>query len=92
MFALNKETITVRGEKLEVQEMTGRQRSELPKLKDQGIDMGAYMIKACVPKLSHMELDEILDMPGAVLDEISEAVMRISGLSDVADKEAEKNS
>lgn len=92
MFKLQKETVEVQGKKIEVFEMTGRQRKELPKLAEKKQDIESYCIKECVPELKDMTTNQILDLPSSVYTVLSDAVLKLSGLSEDANEEAEKNS
>lgn len=92
MFEPNKATITIQGKELEIVELSARQRQEIPKLSKKGIDIEAYCIKQCVPAFSTIDLDEILDFPASVFQELSEAVLKISGLGNDSVKESGKNS
>ena len=92
MFELLKETVTIQGRDIEVFEMTGRQRKEIPGLVEKKQDLETFCIKECVPALKDKTIDEILDLPSSVYVALSDAILRLSGLAEDSSSKAVKNS
>ena len=92
MFELQKEIVTIQGQDIEVFEMTGRQRKQIPKVIEKKQDIESYCIKECVPAFKEMTIDEILDLPSSVYAALSDAILKLSGLTDEAGDKATKNS
>lgn len=92
MFELQKEIVNIQGQDIEVFEMTGRQRKGIPKAIEEKQDIESYCIKECVPAFKDMSVDEILDLPSSVYTALSEAILKLSGLTTESNDEAVKNS
>lgn len=76
-------------------EMSAAKRRDMFKLfkEETGpIEVQAYAIQFCCDKFKDAEIDDIMEMPGTVFSKLAEEAMKISGLSDDAEAEAEKNS
>lgn len=85
-------SLTIEGEKFEIREFSARQRQEMFKLykgETDPVEAQAHSIKLACIQFSDKTIDEILDMPGTVFAELSEGIMKLSGL---ADDDSEKNS
>lgn len=91
-YELEKKIVEIKGRKIEVFEMTGRQRKELPKQMEEGVDLESFCIQVCAPEFKDMSIEEILDLPSSIYTAVSDAVLKLSGLSSDANEEAAKNS
>lgn len=82
-------------ESFTVRELSARQRKDLFKMHKDEIDpieIQAHIIKMGCPAFKDKDLDSIFDLPGSLYDSLANAVLKISGLSDDAEAQAEKNS
>ncbi len=95
-FKAKTEIVNIGDHTLTIIELSAKQRSQMMKLyksENAGpIDIQAYIIKAGCTECADMNIDEILDMPGTIVGELSDEILLISGLTENAEEEAEKNS
>jgi len=80
------------GTTVELTELTLGQRGkvqEMVKNDPSGIRAQAGIVAMSCPMLDENDIDRLMEMPGAVIKKMSDAVIRISGLDD--DEDAEKN-
>ena len=87
--------IDIEGESISIRELSARQRQDLfglYKAETNPIEIQANIIKMGCIGMEEKTTDEILDLPGGCFDEIAKGVLKISGLDEGSEEEAEKNS
>jgi len=87
--------LTIEGEEIIVRELSARQRSTLFDLHNANtspVEIQAHIIKMGCSEFKEVSVDDIGDFPGSAVDDISKAILDISGLGDDSSVSAEKNS
>lgn len=88
-------TVKIDDDEIIVRELSAKQRGALFDLhtaEASPIVVQANIIKMGCPKYKDTSIDDIQDFPGTAVDEVSKAILDISGLGDDSAEVAEKNS
>jgi len=86
--------LKVEGEEITVRELSAKQRQtlfELHNSETNPIEIQANIISMGCEAFVDTSIDEIGDLPGSYFDSIAKGVLKVSGLDDDAEAEAEKN-
>ena len=88
-------TVEIEGEKIIVRELSAKQRGALFDL--HSADTNPVVIQANVVQMGchdyrNHSIDDIEELPGTAVDDISKEILDISGLGDDSAEDAEKNS
>jgi len=88
--------VTIEKEVFDIKEFSAKHRHDLYLYsKEEGSDpvsaQAKYIQMGC-EQFKDKSVDEIFEMPGAIFTELAQAIMKISGLGEDDEKEAEKNS
>ena len=87
--------LTIEGEKIIVRELSAKQRGalfDLNNAKTNPVEIQTNIIQMGCPIYKDTSIDDIGDFPGTAVDDISKEILKVSGLGEESDEEAEKNS
>jgi len=87
MFAFNKEIVNIKGQEVEIVELSAANRNEVVRLYNKDDNVTVYMIEATVIKMGctqakELSVQEIMDWPSDAFNEVYKAIMRLSGLEE----------
>ena len=80
MFALRTESLEVRGQRLTVSELTSGARVQWVRTTRESPDESAPLLVSLCLLEPTATVDDVKGWPAEVLDEVAEAIMRVSGM------------